>query len=227
MTRILALGAHPDDIEISMFGTLSAAAAQGAELHYAIATDGAKGGKGDPALLAKARREEAAAAAGMLGLVPRFLGFPDGGLIADATLVGTLKALIADIVPDLVITHAVNDYHGDHRTLGEAVLLAASFAVPVLAADTMNGVGFAPTHYVDITPFFENKAVAIRTHASQDPERFVERMRAQNGFRASQCNAPADSYAEAFRFEPVFPFADIRDLLPAAPPVRPVRSRGP
>lgn len=44
--KILALGAHPDDIEIFMFGTMAAYAAQGAELVFAIATDGAKGGKG-------------------------------------------------------------------------------------------------------------------------------------------------------------------------------------
>ncbi|MGX5802231.1 PIG-L deacetylase family protein [Bradyrhizobium sp. Arg314] len=46
--KILALGAHPDDIEIFMFGTLAAYAAQGAELTFAIATDGAKGGQGRP-----------------------------------------------------------------------------------------------------------------------------------------------------------------------------------
>ncbi|TJX43010.1 MAG: PIG-L family deacetylase, partial [Mesorhizobium sp.] len=50
--KILALGAHPDDIEIFMFGTMAAYAAQGAELTFAIATDGAKGGKGAPATLA-------------------------------------------------------------------------------------------------------------------------------------------------------------------------------
>jgi LmbE family N-acetylglucosaminyl deacetylase len=54
--KVLALGAHPDDIEIFMFGTMAAYAAQGAELNFAIATDGAKGGPGDPAALAKARQ---------------------------------------------------------------------------------------------------------------------------------------------------------------------------
>lgn len=64
--KVLALGAHPDDIEIFMFGTMAVYAMQGAELIFAIATDGAKGGKGDPAALARARREEATAAAAML-----------------------------------------------------------------------------------------------------------------------------------------------------------------
>ncbi len=65
--KILALGAHPDDIEIFMFGTMAAYAAQGAELTFAVATDGARGGKGDATVLARVRREEATAAAALLG----------------------------------------------------------------------------------------------------------------------------------------------------------------
>ena len=220
--KVLALGAHPDDIEIFMFGTMAAYATQGAELTFAIATDGAKGGKGDPAILAAARRKEATAAAGLLGVTPRFLDFPDGGLTADAALIGALKALIGAVKPDLVITHAPNDYHGDHRALSDGVRIAASFAVPVLHADTLGGTGFSPTHYVDISAHAGIKAEAIRAHHSQDPERFVAGARTQNEFRAGQCNGAAGALAEAFRFEPVFPFADIRALLPPAPPIRPV-----
>ncbi|UVK39133.1 PIG-L family deacetylase [Mesorhizobium sp. AR10] len=220
--KVLALGAHPDDIEIFMFGTMAAYAAQGAELTFAIATDGAKGGKGDPALLARARREEATAAAGLLGVMPHFLDFPDGGLVVDAALVEAVKALIGEVKPDLVITHAPNDYHGDHRALSDGVRIAASFTVPVLHADTLGGTGFSPTHYVDISGHADIKVKAIRAHQSQDPERFVDAARTQNTFRAGQCNGAAGALAEAFRFEPMFPFADIRALLPPAPPIRPV-----
>jgi len=220
--KILALGAHPDDIEIFMFGTLAAYAAQGAELTFAIATDGARGGAGDPVTLAKTRREEASAAAGLLGVTPRFLDFPDGALIADAALVATLKALIGEVGPDLAITHPPNDYHGDHRALSDGVRIAASFAVPVLHADTLGGTGFSPTHYVDISGHWDIKAKAIRAHRSQKPEQYVDRARIQNAFRAGQCNGEPGALAEAFRFEPVFPFADIRALLPPAPPIRPV-----
>lgn len=220
--KVLALGAHPDDIEIFMFGTLAAYAAQGAELTFAIATDGAKGGKGDPNVLARVRREEAAAAAALLGATLHFLDFPDGELVADAALIASLKALIRDTAADLVITHAPNDYHADHRALSDGVRIAASFAVPVLHADTMGGTGFSPTHYVDISAYRDIKTQAIRAHRSQRPEQYVDRARVQNEFRAGQCNSTPGSLAEAFRFEPTFPFADIRALLPAAPPVRPV-----
>ncbi|MBE1707935.1 MULTISPECIES: PIG-L deacetylase family protein [Mesorhizobium] len=218
--KILALGAHPDDIEIFMFGTLAVYAAQGAELTFAVATDGAKGGKSDATVLARVRREEATAAAGLLGAAPRFLDFPDGELVADAALIGALKTLIAGTGPDLVITHAPNDYHADHRALSDSVRIAASFAVPVLHADTMGGTGFSPTHYVDISAHAEIKAKAIRMHQSQDPDRFVDIARTQNLFRSGQCNGAQGSLAEAFRFEPMFPFADIRALLPPAPAIR-------
>ncbi|WP_027052671.1 PIG-L deacetylase family protein [Mesorhizobium erdmanii] len=220
--KILALGAHPDDIEIFMFGTLAAYAAQGADLTFAVATDGARGGKSDAKVLASVRREEATAAAALLGAAPRFLDFPDGELVADAALIGTLKALIRETGPDLFITHAPNDYHADHRALSDGVRIAASFAVPVLHADTMGGTGFSPTHYVDISAYRDIKTQAIRAHRSQRPEQYVDRARTQNEFRAGQCNAVPGSLAEAFRFEPTFPFADIRGLLPPAPPVRPV-----
>ncbi|MBN9222323.1 MAG: PIG-L family deacetylase [Mesorhizobium sp.] len=220
--KILALGAHPDDIEIFMFGTMAAYAAQGAELTFAVATDGARGGKGDPAALAATRRAEAAAAAALLGAAPRFLDFPDGGLVADGALIDVLKTLIRETAPHLVITHAPNDYHADHRALSDGVRIAASFAVPVLHADTMGGTGFSPTHYVDISAHRDIKTQAIRAHRSQMPEQYVDRARIQNEFRAGQCNALPGSLAEAFRFEPTFPFADIRALLPPAPPVRPV-----
>ena len=223
--KLLALGAHPDDIEIYMFGLLAACAARGDALAYAIATDGAGGGRGDAAALARTRRQEATAAAALLGVVPRFLDFPDGGLVADAALVDTLRTLIGEVRPDLVVTHAPKDYHGDHRALSEAARIAVSFHTPLLLADTLGGVGFVPTHYVEVTAQFARKETAIRAHQSQDPERFVLATRTLNGFRAGQANAGPDAYAEAYRFEPTFPFVDIRALLPPAPPVRPVADR--
>ena len=144
----------------------------------------------------------------------------------DAALVAALGRLVAEAAPDLVVTHAPNDYHADHRALSAAVSQAVSFAAPLLFADTLRGTGFVPTHWVDVTPWFEAKCAAIRAHVSQDPERFVVSASAQAAFRAGECNGGPDDRAEAFRFEPRFPFADIRALLPPAPPVRPVLLRG-
>jgi hypothetical protein len=99
------------------------------------------------------------------------------------------------------------------------------FAAPLLFMDTLNGTGFMPTHWVDVTSQFDAKCTAIRCHASQDPERFVVGATRQAAYRAGECNGGPEARAEAFRFEPRFPFADIRALLPPAPPVTPVLER--
>lgn len=222
--HILAIGAHPDDLEISVYGSLAAWMAMGARLTLAIATDGARGGALPPDELRTLRLQETTRAMAPLGQ-PKMLGFADGSLRADATLEEALKSLFATTTPDLIVTHPPDDYHHDHRALGQAVSQAAGFSVPVLWMDTMNGTGFTPTHWVDVTPYWALKEAAIRAHATQDPERFVASANRQAAFRAGECNGSPTDRAEAFRFQPRFPFADIRSLLPPAPKVRPVGRR--
>ncbi len=223
--RILGCGAHPDDIDIFFFGTLAAAQAGGAEVGCLIATDGAAGGVAPGAALARERRAEAIAAAAGLGVTPVFLDRPDGALAGDGEAAALLEAAIQRFAPDLVITHAPEDYHPDHRALSRLVLDAARFRAPVLYADTLMGNGFVPTLYVDISAHVDAKRAAIRAHQSQRPERFVSACETWNRFRALQCNAP-EGYAEAFRFEPCYPFADVRDLLPPPPAVSPLGRYG-
>ena len=201
--HILAIGAHPDDLEIFAFGSLAAWAGLGARLTLAIATDGARGGSLPPERLVALRAGETRAALAPLG-EPLFLGFPDGALRADAALEQALRDLIGQAKPDLLLTHAPNDYHADHRALSVAALQASGFLVPVLFMDTMNGTGFSPTHWVDVTAHWPAKAAAILAHASQDPARFVATANRQAAFRAGECNAPPEARAEAFRFEPSY-----------------------
>jgi N-acetylglucosamine malate deacetylase 1 len=222
--HILAIGAHPDDLEIYAFGTLCAWAAMGARLTLAVATDGARGGSQPPEELRSIRAQETALALAPLG-EPLMLGFPDGALHADADLCAYLSGLIRDKQPDLVVTHAPNDYHADHRALSVAVGQSAGFAVPVMFMDTLNGTGFTPTIWVDVTAYWATKEAAILHHRSQNPDRFVTMANRQAAFRAGECNAPPQARAEAFRYEPRFPFADIRALLPPPPPLRRVTAR--
>jgi len=223
LVNILAIGAHPDDVEISMFGSLSAWKTIGAAISIAIVTDGARGGSGDLRKLSVQRAKEAEHSSRLLSASLRRLKFPDGDLHTNDRLHRALKNLLQEVKPDLVLTHAPNDYHADHRTLSSAISKAVNFEHPVLWCDTFYGTGFQPTHYIDITDYIDLKCAAIRCHTSQDPERFERIARRHNAFRAQQCGGIENEYAEAFRFEPVYPYADIRTLLPPAPRIRPIK----
>lgn len=223
--RIVGFGAHPDDIEIFCLGLLAVYQAAGHEIGWVVATNGAKGGAGDPAALVAQRRAEALAAAKPFGVTPRFLDRPDGALAEDRGAAPLVEAATIELNPDLVITHAPNDYHPDHRALSRLVADAARFRMPVLYADTLLGVGSEPSIYLDISDHFERKLAAIAAHLSQKPERFLDAVTVWNRFRALQCGFDGPRYAEAYRYEPHFPFADIRALLPAGPSLRPLAVR--
>ena len=80
--KVLAVGAHPDDIEIFMYGLVSIYKKEGNQVYTMIATDGAKGGSQEDNLLTKQRAEETTA--GLKDLcVPIFLNIPDSELGED------------------------------------------------------------------------------------------------------------------------------------------------
>lgn len=226
--KILAIGAHPDDLEIFCFGLLSACKARGDTLCLAVATDGAAGviaGKNDGAVLAKQREVETQTALAELGM-PEMLGLPDGRLATTHQAAQKIAEYITHNTPDLIITHDPQDYHPDHRALSQLVTSIAGFTCPVLYAEPLMGVGFEPEYYVDITPYFEAKEKAIMAHHSQQPEKFFQAAALMNRFRAAQCNAPDGNYAETYRLNQRFPFADIRAMLPPPPPYRPFYQQG-
>ncbi len=218
--KILAIGAHPDDIEIFMYGLVSIYKDTGNEVFTMIATNGAKGGSEKDELLIKKRSQEA-----VLGLkklsAPIFLNLPDSKLGDYPEHQKIIKENILNINPDLIITHSDNDYHADHRSLSLLIRNAVSHYVPILHCDTLMGINFYPNYYVDITGYFETKKKAVLKHKSQDPERFVDLFKLMNSYRAAQCNAVKGSYAEAYSFSPSFPYGDIRDILPPPPKLRP------
>ena len=224
MPHITAIGAHPDDIEIFMYGLMAACHARGDRVSLLVATDGAAGhdaaGGATAADLAKKRADECQQALAALGK-PVMLGLPDGGLADSRTAFATIRQALTKTTADLVVTHDPHDYHPDHRALAKLVTDAMGFRCPVVYADTLLGVGFTPQYYIDITAYMADKEAAILAHKSQEPQRFAEATRLHNRFRAAQMNAPDGHYAECYRSNGRFPFADIRALLPAAPPLRP------
>ena len=217
--RLLAIGAHPDDIEIFMYGFVAACKKRGDEIILAVATDGAAGNIKTNKNLKEIRAKET-----ILGLSklakPTLLELEDGNLATSHDAEKIIKNFIDDNDPDLILTHSPNDYHPDHRSLSEIVLKSAGFKYPLIYAETLMGIDFNPDIYVDITEFFKQKKEAILCHKSQNPKNFLEAVLLINRFRSAQCNAPNNNFAEVYKFSKTYPFSDIRSLLPAAPSVR-------
>ena len=221
--KILAFGAHPDDIEIFMYGFLAVCKNRGDEIHMAVATDGMAGVVETSKDLIEVRKRETLEGLKLLGK-PVFLNLPDGELSFTTNAKEQINKFIKTIEPDLILTHSPEDYHPDHRALSFMVTDSSGFQCPVLFADSLMGVNFIPEIYVDITNFFKEKKKAIRAHISQRPEKFVSGVTLWNGFRSAQCNGPMFTYAETFRTDKRFPFADIRSILPKEPKYRPFYS---
>ena len=123
--RVLAFGAHPDDVELQAGGTLAGWAARGAHVELACFTAGEKG-SGDPAAdpdaLAAVRRAEARAAAASLGAAGvHFLGAVDGELEVTMALRLAVARLLRAVRPDVVLGHDPWRrwlLHPDHRAAG-------------------------------------------------------------------------------------------------------------
>ena len=218
--KILAIGAHPDDIEIFMFGLITKFKERGDKVYLTIATDGALGGDNQGDKLKDKRKLETTSALEKIS-EPFFLNLPDGHLGDEAEHKNIIRENILDIKPDLIITHNFNDYHSDHRSLSCLINSVASHYTPIIYCDTLMGINFQPNYYIDITDCFSKKKEAILHHTSQDPQRFVDLAILMNSYRAAQCNAPKGSYVEGYCYSSSFPFSDLRGLLPLPPRLRP------
>ncbi len=195
--RILALCAHPDDVEIYCLGLLLVLQSVGWEIGWAVATDGLAGlpAGADPQL----RRREALAAGALFGVTPQLLGLRDGGLRGSRQDREAVAAAIAAFRPDVLVTHNREDYHPDHRVLARLAAEACPADTLLLEADTMLGDGFLPDFHVDITPFFDDKRRALHQHASQAAPAFQPRLDAWAAFRGLHCGVAKARYGEGYR----------------------------
>lgn len=181
--RVLAIGAHPDDLELQCAGTLAMYAQQGHEVYMAVTTNGDKGNFDvQPGELAAIRKAEFEASCAVIGAQPVWIGLEDEYLVNDLDNRLRFVEVIRLADPDLVITHDPNDYHPDHRYTHELVwdaltlagvhhvktkTAAANRQAALYFMDNLGGVNFQPTEFVDITEVVEIKKRALACHASQ------------------------------------------------------------
>jgi LmbE family N-acetylglucosaminyl deacetylase len=217
--RVLAVAAHPDDLEQLCGGTLARFVAEGHEVTMCHVSRGDRGSFVHTMdEIAALRHEEAADAARIIGAIHVTLGLSDGEVnSADPHQ----KDLAIDVIrrarPDLLITHHPSDYMPDHVETGKlfeeasfvATLPLYATAEPVHSTvpavyymDTLAGLGFTPAEYVDISDVIDTKLASLSAHVTQvewlrdhDSVDVIEQTRIVSAFRGFQAGV---AYAEGF-----------------------------
>lgn len=195
--RVVAFGAHPDDVEIGVGGTLAKCAARGAEVTILVLTS-------FPDNVEDARWGEAERAAAALGADLELLDVPAEERSFDRALVNRLDDLLDWYDPDAVFTHWLHDSHQDHVALTRGVLAATRKnrrSVYMYEPMTPGGIvaeSFDPQLYVDVSGTVDRKFAALRAHESQVAKHgddWLDGIEGRSRFRGFQIGT---THAEAF-----------------------------
>ena len=164
----IVFGAHPDDVEIGMGGTVAKLAKLGYDVKLVIAFI-----LNQPNGMAEIRKAEAEKAAKIMGCdQPQFLDLKEHEFIFNRKLVAILDSIVQKHNPDTVFTQWVGDSNQGHRILTRCVLAASRRISNVLMYETtipslVTDVPFGPRLYVDITSTIEAKKKALMCHKTQ------------------------------------------------------------
>lgn len=221
--NILAVGAHPDDVEINCAGTLAKYAAQGHKVFICTATSGNIGSATLPKEeIGAIRKKEAAKSASIIGAEYLCLDYDDEMLYDDPSVRVKFINMVRHCRPDVILTHYPNDYNPDHELTGK-IIKDIHVMYPIAKIETeeppfeklpvvyyfepANGMNFIPTDYVDITEHFETKCKMFLCHESQKQwmadnyagfsveDTFMQGLKITSLYRGMQCGV---KYAEGF-----------------------------
>ena len=233
--RVLAIGAHPDDIELACSGTLAKCVKRGDTVIVCHVSSGNLGHVViPPDELQIIRANEAKSAGNLAGIEVIWGGFHDLDIYDNNK---EARDKIVDIIqyanPDFIITHSPEDYMPDHTAVSRLVFDASFTAtlpnyktkynkpaklVPIYYMDTICGVNFNPTEYVDISEEINLKLEMLECHKSQlewmrehDNIDFADMVRTCSKYRGYQCGV---EYAEGFRQCQVYLKGTAKRLLP-------------
>jgi LmbE family N-acetylglucosaminyl deacetylase len=193
---ILAIGAHPDDIEFGCGGTIIKYTERGHRLFLHIMTEGGFGAE------TTTRVQEQEASKAILGAKDIFWGgYEDTHLVVDIELIGKIERIIKKVKPDFIFCNFPDDTHQDHRHLSQAVMSATRYIRNVLFYEGPTTQNFKPHVFVDISDTLDKKIEALKAHKSQvmktniEDLSIVEVARSSANFRGIQGRV---KYAEAF-----------------------------
>ncbi|MEZ4500545.1 MAG: PIG-L deacetylase family protein [Thermomicrobiales bacterium] len=237
--RVLAVGAHPDDLEYQIGGTLARYAAQGHHVTMAVVTNGNVGSSTlPPDEIAAIRFQEATASASLIGAELLWLDYDDEFFFYNEESRRHLIDVMRQARPDVVLAHWTDDYHPDHSLSGQAVRdarimtacrsqhrhrsSAAAGNSKSSFSTTPGRINFQPEVYVDISSTFAIKQQMLAAHVSQNAwisdifegSSIGGMMETQSRFRGLQAGY---RYAEGFRALETWPRAADFSLLPLEP----------
>ncbi|MBE7029908.1 MAG: PIG-L family deacetylase [Ruminococcaceae bacterium] len=231
--NVLAIGCHPDDIEIGCSGTLAKCVKRGDKVTVCHVANGNMGHEIiKPDELRVMRAQEAKNAGALAGI--EVVTIDVGDLLVNGSDIeqrDKVANLIIKVQPDFIITHSPTDYMNDHlavhRLVWDASFVASvpqyngggkAAVTPLYYMDNLAGVNFNPTEYVDITDEIDQKIEMLECHVSQlkwmrdhDHIDFAEFVRSCSRFRGLQCGV---QYAEAFTQSYAWPKITTKRMLP-------------
>ncbi len=192
---ILALGAHPDDLEFGCGATLAKLASFGIEIHALVMTKGGQGADGN-----YDRVRESDTALRMLGVssVTQY-DFPDTRLHQHLNeLIGVIEQAVKAHDPVRVYTMFDGDRHQDHRAVYKASAVACRRVAQVMSYETPSSYpNFVPTLLEPIEEFLERKVDALKMHRSQSDRFYMqeEKLRSAAHFRGVQVDlGPSEGF---------------------------------
>lgn len=196
--KVLAIGSHPDDIEICCGGALIKHVAEGHTVKGLILTGGGRGGEEITSDLADVRCKEAEEGAEIMGIDIECWGYQDTEIPEGFELIQKIEKVVNEFKPDRVYIPYGQDTHQDHRITSNAAKSACRKVKQILEYEEPSSYNsFNATYWIDISDHIEKKKAAIAVHESQGQKEIlkIESIEGLNRYRGYQSGV---THAEGF-----------------------------
>ena len=160
--NVLAIGAHPDDIEFGCAGTLSKFSKKRANVYLLVLTKGEVGGKPN------IREREQRISAKLLKAKKIFWGgFHDTHIPDNRKLINVIDKVIKETSPQIIFFNYFDDIHQDHRTIANGAISATRYCKNVLMYEVPTTQNFQPDVFVNIGATLRQKLKLLKIFSSQ------------------------------------------------------------
>lgn len=192
--RVLAIGAHPDDVEIGCAGTLLGHRRRGDSVSILTLSQGGVGGD------RQQRLHESIDVAQVIGAQLLFADLPDTRIDPGVDTIQLIEQVVSELDPTTIYVHSKNDGHQDHRAVHQATMSASRRVAKVLSYQSPSATNdFAPTKFFAIDSVVSRKVQALSLYASQGERSYLEPEMVIAGARYwARHLAPRAKYAEPF-----------------------------